>query len=327
MHRLPPLNALKAFEVAGRHMSFSRAAEELHVTPAAISHQIKALETDLGVKLFRRLNRSLQLTEAGQACLPGLRSAFETMASAVGRVRDKEDWNILTISAPPAFGARWLVPRIVDFRTANPQIQVRIDPAIRSMDPVRDSVDVAIEFSQGHYSGRSVQRPAQRLFGQDVFPVCSPELLDGKNPLTTPDDLRGHTLIHFDAPMDDPGWPNWETWLRANNVDRLDPNKGPHFTSPNFTTQALLAGHGVALMAELVVESELATGTLVKPFDISYPGDLSYWALATSVDSEDDPVTLFWNWLTREASRYVREKQMQSQFRPTADNSPDSNVS
>jgi len=248
-------------------MSFSRAAEELHVTPAAISHQIKALETDLGVKLFRRLNRSLQLTEAGQACLPGLRSAFETMASAVGRVRDKEDWNVLTISAPPAFGARWLVPRIVDFRTANPQIQVRIDPAIRSMDPVRDSVDVAIEFSQGHYSGRSVQRSAQRLFGQDVFPVCSPELLDGKNPLTTPDDLRGHTLIHFDAPMDDPGWPNWETWLRANNVDRLDPNKGPHFTSPNFTTQALLAGHGVALMAELVVESELATGTLVKPFD------------------------------------------------------------
>ena len=327
MHRLPPLNALKAFEVAGRHMSFSRAAEELHVTPAAISHQIKALETDLGVKLFRRFNRSLQLTEAGQACLPGLRSAFETMVSAVGRVRDKEDWNILTISAPPAFGARWLVPRIVDFRTANPQIQVRIDPAIRSMDPVRDSVDVAIEFSQGHYSGRSVQRPAQRLFGQDVFPVCSPELLDGKNPLTTPDDLRGHTLIHFDAPMDDPGWPNWETWLRANNVDRLDPNKGPHFTSPNFTTQELLAGHGVALMAELVVESELATGTLVKPFDISYPGDLSYWALATSVDSEDDPVTLFWNWLTREASRYVREKQMQSQFRPTADNSPDPNVS
>ena len=327
MHRLPPLNALKAFEVAGRHMSFSRAAEELHVTPAAISHQIKALETDLGVKLFRRLNRSLQLTEAGQACLPGLRSAFETMASAVGRVRDKEDWNVLTISAPPAFGARWLVPRIVDFRTANPQIQVRIDPAIRSMDPVRDSVDVAIEFSQGHYSGRSVQRSAQRLFGQDVFPVCSPELLDGKNPLTTPDDLRGHTLIHFDAPMDDPGWPNWETWLRANNVDRLDPNKGPHFTSPNFTTQALLAGHGVALMAELVVENELATGTLVKPFDISYPGDLSYWALATSVDSEDDPVTLFWNWLTREASRYVREKQMQSQSRPTADNSPDPNVS
>ena len=327
MHRLPPLNALKAFEVAGRHMSFSRAAEELHVTPAAISHQIKALETDLGVKLFRRLNRSLQLTEAGQACLPGLRSAFETMASAVGRVRDKEDWNILTISAPPAFGARWLVPRIVDFRTANPQIQVRIDPAIRSMDPVRDSVDVAIEFSQGHYSGRSVQRSAQRLFGQDVFPVCSPELLDGKNPLTTPDDLRGHTLIHFDAPMDDPGWPNWETWLRANNVDRLDPNKGPHFTSPNFTTQALLAGHGVALMAELVVESELASGTLVKPFDISYPGDLSYWALATSVASEDDPVTLFWNWLTREASRYVREKQMRSQFRPTADNSPDPNVS
>ncbi len=322
MRRLPPLNALKAFEVAGRHMSFSRAAEELHVTPAAISHQIKALESDLGVKLFRRLNRSLQLTEAGQACLPGLRSAFETLASAIARVGDKEDWNMLTISAPPAFGARWLVPRIVDFRTANPQIQVRIDPAIRSMDPGRDSVDVAIEFSQGHYSSRV----AQRLFGQDVFPVCSPELLMGQNPLTTPADLRRHTLIHFDAPTGDPEWPNWETWLSANNIDQIDPNRGPHFTSPNFTTQALLAGHGVALMAELVVESELATGALVKPFDSSYPGDLSYWALATSVDSEDDPVTLFWNWLTQEASRYVREKIIQNQSLPAVDKIQDSNV-
>jgi len=309
MSRLPPLNSLKAFESAGRHMSFSRAAEELHVTPAAISHQIKALESDLGVKLFRRLNRSLRLTEAGQACLPGLREAFETMVSAVDRVRAKEDWNILTISAPPAFGARWLVPRIVDFRTANPQIQVRIDPAIRSMDPGRDSVDVAIEFSQGHYSGRE----AQRLFGQDVFPVCSPELLTGRDPLKKPADLRKHTLIHFDAPMGDPEWPNWETWLSANNVSQIDPNKGPHFTSPNFTTQALLSGHGVALMAELVVENELATGTLVKPFDISYPGDLSYWALATSMGAADDPITLFWNWITHEAARYVQERKIQNQ--------------
>ena len=309
MRRLPPLNSLKAFESAGRHMSFSRAAEELHVTPAAISHQIKALESDLGVKLFRRLNRSLRLTDAGQACLPGLREAFETMVSAVDRVRDKEDWNILTISAPPAFGARWLVPRIVDFRTANPQIQVRIDPAIRSMDPGRDSVDVAIEFSQGHYSGRE----AQRLFGQDVFPVCSPELLTGRDPLKKPADLRKHTLIHFDAPMGDPEWPNWETWLSANNVGQIDPNKGPHFTSPNFTTQALLSGHGVALMAELVVENELATGTLVKPFDISYPGDLSYWALATSMGVADDPITLFWNWIIREAARYVQERKTKNQ--------------
>jgi len=323
MRRLPPLNALKAFEVAGRHMSFSRAAEELHVTPAAISHQIKALETDLGVKLFRRLNRSLRLTEAGQACLPGLREAFETMVSAVGRVRDKEDWDVLTISAPPAFGARWLVPRIVDFRTANPQIQVRIDPAIRRMDPVRDGIDVVIEFSQGHYSGRWVKR----LFGQDVFPVCSPELLNGQNPLRTPADLRGHTLIHFDAPVGDPEWPNWKTWLRANNVDRIDPNRGPHFTSPNFTLEALLAGHGVSLMPELVVESELAAGTLVKPFDISYPGDLAYWALATSVESGNGPVTLFCGWLIREASRYVREKQHQRKSRATVNEPLDSNVS
>ena len=160
-----------------------------------------------------------------------------------------------------------------------------------------------------------------------MFPVCSPELLTGRDPLKKPADLRKHTLIHFDAPMGDPEWPNWETWLSANHMDQIDPNKGPHFTSPNFTTQALLSGHGVALMAELVVESELATGTLVKPFDISYPRDLSYWALATSVESEDDPVSLFWSWLTREASRYVREKKIQNQSRSIVDKSSDSNVS
>ena len=314
MRRLPPLNALKAFEAAGRHLSFTRAADELHVTPAAISHQVKALESDLGAKLFRRMNRSLQLTDAGQACLPGLRDGFDSIAVAVDRIRSKTDWNILTISAPAAVGARWLVPRIVDFSTAHPNMRVRIDPAIRLMDPVRDGIDVVIEFSQGDYPGRQVQH----LFDQAVYPVCSPRLLSGERPLRSPADLREHTLIHFDSPAGDPGWPNWQSWLRANSVAEIDPNRGPHFTSPNFTMQAILAGHGVALMAELVVENELAAGTLVRPFELPYPASFSYSALTTSAGSSNEPVGLFCDWLAREAARYVREREARiHEERPT----------
>ena len=314
MRRLPPLNALRAFEAAGRHLSFTRAANELHVTPAAISHQIKALESDLGAKLFRRINGALQLTEAGQGCLPGLREGFDSIAGAVERIRARIDWSILTISAPAAFGARWLVPRIVDFRSAHPDIQIRIDPAIRLMDPVRDGVDVVIEFSQGDYPGRR----AQHLFDQPVVPVCSPRLLSGDRPLRSPADLRQQTLIHFDSPAGDPDWPNWRSWLEANSVADIDPNRGPHFKSPNFTMQAILAGHGVALMAELVVENELAAGTLVVPFELPYPASFGYWALTTSAGSNTEPVSLFCDWLAREAARYVREREVRLSAEPPA---------
>ena len=149
----------------------------------------------------------------------------------------------------------------------------------------------------------------QHLFDQAVYPVCSPRLLSGDRPLRSPADLRGHTLIHFDSPTGDPDWPNWHSWLRANSVAEIDPNRGPHFTSPNFTMQATLAGHGVALMPELVFESGLAAGTLVRPFELPYPASFSYWALTTSAGSSNEPVGLFCDWLAREAARYVRERE------------------
>ena len=211
---MPPLNALKAFESAGRHMSFTEAAKELHVTPAAISHQIKTLESYLGVKLFHRKNRSLELTVAGQACLPGLRKGFDYLGAAIERIQSTVAAEPLLISAPPIFGAKWLVPRIAEFSVAHPEVQIRIDPLQKISELEGPETDVAVRFGRGRYPGLR----AQRLMSQEVFPICSPELLHGKHPLVSPTDLRWHTLIHFDPTFYDPDWPQWEKWLRAARV-------------------------------------------------------------------------------------------------------------
>ena len=297
--RMPPLNALRAFEVAGRTLNFSKAASELHVTPAAISHQIKSLEEALGVKLFHRLNRSLQLTEAGQALLPGIRRGFANLSAAVDRVQSQSDWESLTISAPPAFGAKWLIPRIVDFRNDHPGIQVRIDPSLEAVDPAREAVEVAIRFGQGNYPGLQVDH----LLAQQVIPVCSPALLQSDPPLKSTGQLIRHTLIHFDSPSEDPDWPTWKEWLLTNGITQINPHRGPHFTSPNFTMQAVLAGQGVALMPTLVVEDELADGRLVQPFSQPYPGQFGYYALTRRDRLEEPPVAAFRRWLIAEASK------------------------
>ena len=153
IRRLPPLNALRAFEAAARHLSFSAAASELHVTPAAISHQIKALEDDLGVKLFRRLNREVQLTDAGQACLPGLRDGFDRITEAVGLALRQDAGGILTVSSSPAVAAKFLVPRVEKFRTLHPEIDLRVDASMHLVDFARENVHVALRYGRGHYPG------------------------------------------------------------------------------------------------------------------------------------------------------------------------------
>jgi len=251
------------------------------------------------VKLFHRLNRSLQLTEAGQTLLPGIRRGFANLSAAVDRVQSQSDWESLTISAPPAFGAKWLIPRIVDFRNDHPGIQVRIDPSLEAVDPAREAVEVAIRFGQGNYPGLQVDH----LLAQQVIPVCSPALLHSDPPLTSTDQLIRHTLIHFDSPSEDPDWPTWKEWLLANGITQINPHRGPHFTSPNFTMQAVLAGQGVALMPTLVVEDELANGRLVQPFSQPYPGQFGYYALTRRDRLEEPPVAAFRRWLIAEASK------------------------
>ena len=294
---MPPLNALKAFESAGRHMSFTEAAKELHVTPAAISHQIKTLESYLGVKLFHRKNRSLELTAAGQACLPGLRKGFDHLGVAIERIQSTVAAEPLLISAPPIFGAKWLVPRIAEFSVAHPEVQIRIDPLQKISELEGPETDVAVRFGRGRYPGLR----AQRLMSQEVFPVCSPELLRGKHPLLSPADLRWHTLIHFDPTFYDPDWPQWEKWLRAARVTDIDASIGPHFSSPNFTIQAVLEGQGVALAVSLMADELVAQGQLIQLFDVNYPGNYGYYGVVSEEKIEEPRVNAFWEWLISEA--------------------------
>ncbi len=293
---LPPLNALRAFESAGRHLSFTKAAAELNVTPAAIGHQVKALEELLEVPLFRRLTRALRLTDAGQAALPTLRQGFDKLAQGVEQMRAQRESRTLTISVSPSFGAMWLVPRLERFRSRHPDIEIRIDGTDRRVDLARGDADVALRYGPGGYNGVRVDW----LFGQVNTPVCSPALLSGEHPLRQPDDLRHHTLLHID-------WKDaeasWRMWLLAAGLHDIDPTRGPRFTMENMAVQAAIDGHGVALVGDMLVADDLAAGRLVRPFDpsLSTPLTFSYYLLSAKDSAEQPKVEAFRDWLLEEA--------------------------
>ncbi len=294
--RLPPLKALRAFETAGRHLSFTKAAAELNVTPAAISHQVKALEELLEVPLFRRMTRALRLTDAGQAALPTLSQGFDKLTLGVEQMRAHCESGLLTISVSPSFGAMWLVPRLERFRSRHPDIEIRIDGTDRLVDLGRDDADVAVRYGPGGYNGVRLDY----LFSQLNTPVCSPDLLRGEHPLGQPNDLRHHTLLHVD-------WKDaeasWRMWLLAAGLPDIDPTRGPHFTMENMAVQAALDGHGVALIGDILVADDLAAGRLVRPFDpsLSTPLTFSYYLLSTKNSVEQPKVTAFRDWLLEEA--------------------------
>lgn len=293
---LPPLNALKAFESAGRHLSFTKAAAELNVTPAAIGHQVKALEELLEVPLFRRLTRALRLTEAGQAALPTLSEGFDKLAQGVEQMRDHCESGVLTISVSPSFGAMWLVPRLEQFRIRHPDIEIRIDGTDRRVDLARDEADVALRYGPGGYKGVRVDW----LFGQVNTPVCSPALLTGERPLRRPGDLRHHRLLHVE-------WKDaeasWRMWLLAAGLHDIDPTRGPRFTMETMAVQAALDGQGVALIGDMLVADHLAAGRLVRPFDpsLSTPLTFSYYLLSAKDSAEQPKVAAFRDWLLEEA--------------------------
>lgn len=293
---LPPLNALRAFESAGRHLSFTKAAAELNVTPAAIGHQVKALEELLEVPLFRRLTRALRLTDAGQAALPTLSQAFDKLVQGVELMRAHCESGLLTISVSPSFGAMWLVPRLEHFRSRHPDIEIRIDGTDRLVDLARDDADVALRYGPGGYKGVRVDY----LFNQVNTPVCSPALLSGEHPLNQPDDLRHHTLLHVD-------WKDaeasWRMWLLAAGLHDIDPTRGPRFTMENMAVQAALDGHGVALIGDILVADDLAAGRLVRPFDpsLSTPLTFSYYLLSAKDSAEQPKVAVFRDWLLEKA--------------------------
>ncbi len=294
---LPPLNALRAFESAGRHLSFTLAAAELNVTPGAISHQVKSLEDYLGVALFHRRTRALDLTDAGQLALPKLSDGFDKLFEGVELLREHDGGAVLSISVSPSFGAMWLVPRLEDFRRQHPGIEIRLDGTDRQVDLHHDNIDVALRYGPGGYSGVRVDR----LFGQVNTPVCSPALLEGAHPLNNPCDLRHHTLLHID-------WKDaeasWRMWLLAAGVTDVEPAAGPHYSMETMAVQAAIDGQGVALVGDVLVADDLAAGRLVRPFDnaLSTPLSFSYYLL-TEMDSAAKPkVEAFRQWLLAVAS-------------------------
>jgi LysR family glycine cleavage system transcriptional activator len=295
--QLPPLNALRAFEAAARLLSISQAAAELHVTPAAISHQVKALEEWLGVPLFRRLNRQVLLTDSGQACLRGLRDAFDRLAATVDKVRARASQGPLTVSAAPSFAGKWLVPRLDRFRRAHPEIDVRIDANPGLTDFERQNVDIGVRYGRGRDPGLR----AERLMSESVFPLCSPKLRRGPPRLRLPGDLARHTLLHIDMPVMGEAEPTWEMWLRAAGVSAVDWTRGPRFSISSMAIETAIAGQGVVLGSDVLCAADLAAGRLVKPFDVGLSLDFAYWIVSPEGGAEGPKAMAFRSWLLAEA--------------------------
>jgi len=312
VRRLPPLNALRAFEAAARHLSFQRAAAELHVTPAAISHQVKALEAQIGVKLFRRLNRAVQLTEHGQACLPVLRDAFDRMAQAVEIARAPQRHKILTVSAAPSFATKWLVPRLDRFWTKHPDIDLRVSASMHLVDFAREDIQAALRYGHGRYPGLH----AELLMRNEVFPVCSPKLLEGRNALRRPDDLRHHVLLHDATNVSDPSTPDWPMWLRAAGVTDVDATRGLRFHHVAMALDAAIAGRGVALAHSVLVRDDLAEGRLVRPFALSLPVEFAYYFVCPPEALQDAKIRAFREWILEEARAAMRPAESPNGDRP-----------
>ena len=295
--RLPPLTALRAFEAAARHLSFTRAANELFVTQAAISHQIKALESFLGVKLFHRQSRTLRLTSQGQEYLPAVNKAFDAIADATRRLLAHEARGTLTVSVLPSFAARWLVTRLGRFHERHPDISLRVAPSAELVDFSRDEVDVGIRFGNGRYPGLY----ACRLLTEDLFPVCSPALLrDADPPLRKPRDLEHFTLLHDDS------YGDWRTWLLAAGVNNVDPARGTIFHDASMLLQAAVAGQGVAIARGVLAADYLKEGRLVRPFELSLPLDYAYYLVCPRASANDPKVEAFRDWLVAEVARDER---------------------
>ena len=295
--RLPPLNALRAFEASARHLSFTKAADELAVTPAAVSHQVKALEDLLGVTLFRRTKRALLLTDEAQAVLPGIREGFERLLAAVEQLGAVGKTGVLTVSLAPSFAVKWLLPRLDRFQAAHPEIDVRVAASMELVDFGVGDVDIAIRYGAGLYPDLIVER----LVSDTVYPVCSPDLLKGPNALTSPDRLRQHVLLHDDSPDEDVTCPNWQMWLKAAGVAGIEAARGPRFNQSSLVLEAAILGRGVALAKSTLADADVAAGRLVRPFDVSVPVNFAYYVVYPETKSALPKVRLFHDWLRQEA--------------------------
>jgi LysR family glycine cleavage system transcriptional activator len=315
-NRLPPLNALRAFEAAARHLSVKKAAIELNVTPAAVSHQIRMLEDYLGVQLFHRYNRALELTDAARASLPKLREGFDCLVQAVERLRSHVSGGVLTVSAAPSFAARWLMPRLHRFIAAHPEVDVRVSARMRrvsvdgkgdvaeraTVEAWLDDSDIAILYGRGNYPSLWVRK----LLDLTLAPICSPQLLQGDHPIKGPADLAHHMLLHDDTGDLYDNEPFWDVWLREAGVSGVDPRRGPHFSHAVLAFEAAIDAVGVVASMPVLAAEDLASGRLVTPFDLRVPLASAYYLVCHESASTRPAVALFRDWLLEEAARDPR---------------------
>ena len=311
---LPPLLSLRVFESCARLRSFKRAAEELHITPAAVSHQIKALEEHLGVTLFRRLIRQVELTPAAELMLPKIREGLDCFAAAVDLVRPDSESGSVTVNLPPSLASRWLIHRLQDFSERYPEIQLRVGTNLSTIDSHDSSlgedlsalregrVDLEVRFGSGEYEGLR----SSLMFEVSYLAVCAPALLRGMRPLREPRDLRFHTLIHDDTVRDRSERPNWSDWLAAAKAEGVDAGKGPHFSNSSLALEAAMDGMGVALALRPLLTHDIAAGRLVVPFDVAVPSGYAYYAVTTAAAAERMIVKRFREWLLEESRMLLK---------------------
>lgn len=294
-----PLNALRAFEAAARSLSFQAAAAQLFVTPAAVSHQVRHLEDYLGVKLFHRGHRAVELTAEGKALASSLSELFGQLDLALDQAIAPATAN-LCVSTMESFAAKWLAPRLHRFHRDCPDLKVRIETGNKHVDFARDGIDVAIRYGPGGYTGAHVER----LMEAPVFPVCAPSLTsDASRPLEQPDDLHHHTLLHDESAAGRSGVPDWSAWLEASGATRVDATRGPVFASIYLAQEAAVAGHGVALGVAPLVEEDLHRGRLIRPFDHVMDNEYAFWIVRRQEADTRTAVEAFCRWLRTEACR------------------------
>lgn len=285
--RLPPLNSLKSFEAAGRLLSFTRAAQELNVTQAAVSHQIKLIEGYLDVILFVRTPRKLVLTEQGRALLPDIIEAFDKLSNAIGAVRQEPSSKMISVRLAPSFAAKWLSPRLKYFWLQHPEIDLCLYHAHSAVDFDREEIDLAVTYGKGDWPGVV----ADPILSLDFYPVCTPAFMSNDRPLSNIDNLRYYSLLH------DANYECWSDWLRLAKLDGINANKGTIIDDTNVLIQAAVDGQGVALGSTTFVQDLLDSGKLVKPFDITLVNEFAYYVVCPEAHLENPSVLAFKDWL------------------------------
>jgi LysR family glycine cleavage system transcriptional activator len=299
LRRLPPLNALKAFEAAARHESFTRAAEELCVTQGAVSHQVKALETELGIKLFNRERQRLVITGAGRDYLAVVRDALDRIAVGTQRLTQRQSSGVLTVSTSPDFAAKWLVHRLGHFAEAHPEIDLRISATMHHVDFAREDVDLAVRHGDGNWPGHEVIR----LSPEQLFAVCSPKLVAGRNRLAKPADVVKFPLLHLDDRK------AWSKWLEVAGIADAEPSQGPVLNRASMIIDAAVDGQGIALARTTLAAWDLINGRLVRPFADALRLSRPYWIVCPKATSLLPKITIFRDWLLNEAAQDNRHLQ------------------